>query len=95
METNEVRENTYKIWSKALNVFIVLFIVCSITNSLIPTKRDMMIVAGLHIGEKGVEKVLEEAGQFYPLLKDVIKNKLLELKEETISKKGDKDASKS
>ncbi len=80
---NEVMEGTRIVWQKALKISLPTLIIISLLTSFIPNKRDMMIIAGLHIGEKGVEKVIEEAGEFYPLLKDVIRSKLLELKMET------------
>lgn len=73
--------------SKAKYVFkrsFAILVVVGLLNAAIPAKKDMMIIAGLHIGEKGMEKVIEEAGEFYPLLKDIIKKELVQIAGKTI-----------
>lgn len=61
---------------------VVVLVISIFISIVIPSKKDSMIIAGLSLGEKGVTKVVEEAGEFYPLLKKVIKKELTEMAEE-------------
>lgn len=53
--------------------------VSSLGVTITPSRQDMIIIGGLHLGEKGASKVIEEAGEFYPLLKTVLKRELAEI----------------
>lgn len=76
---NDVRNNTLEAWQKAQKALIPAFIISGILACTAPSKKDMVMIMGLSVGQKGAEKVLDEASEFYPLIKDLLKKELEEL----------------
>ena len=59
-------------------MFIILPITIGI-NIIIPSKESLLIIFGLNIGQKSVEKVINETKEFHPMLKEIIEKELKEL----------------
>lgn len=51
---------------------MIVMVVTTTLNSLIPNKKEMLIIVGLHIGEKNASKIINEVGDYYKPLKEYI-----------------------
>ena len=85
MEDDPEFSNTMKnLRNKAFPFFLVG--VLSIT--LMPRKKDAIIILGLNLAQTPIETVVKDMGSMYPELKELIKQELGDLKQEVT---GDKE----
>jgi len=67
---------------KTFKMSLVATVIMSSVLTVLPAKKDMLIMSGLVIGQKGASKVIEEAGEFLPQIKTIIKKELDSLTKE-------------
>jgi len=75
LKLRELAKKTFKVTS-------VLTLAFTLVLTFLPIKKDMLIMSGLVIGQKGASKVIEEAGEFLPQIKTIIKKELDSLTKE-------------
>ena len=63
------------------------FLVGLLSVTLIPKKKDELVILGLNLAQTPIETVVKDMGPMYPELKELIKQELCDLKKEVTGEK--------
>lgn len=64
---------------KSLRPVCGILIFMCLMSVITPSKKDIAIIAGLKLSEKGTEKAISDVGGIYPLLKEIVIKELTEI----------------
>lgn len=78
------RKYMTKIYSKYRKYLIWPIVILVVLNTLLPSRKDLMIATALYVSQKPVEQVLIDAGSMYPKLKKLLKKELDELLDDEV-----------